>query len=589
MAKDIRVIVVKLADRLHNMRTLEALPEHKQERISKETLSLYAPIAHKLGMFRIKAELEDKSFYYINKNKYNEIKELLEGNKQERNFLIDFMKYEISYLLEENDIFDFKIKGRVKNIYSINKKIEKNEKDFEDLYDIYALRVVVHSIEECYQALGLIHSNFKPIPKRFKDYISVPKPNMYQSLHTTIVGEQGNVFEIQIRTYEMDDVAEKGIAAHWAYKEGTKSSKNQEQTEIANALRWYGDLLELAQTDTSSPVNFVNTIKEELFDDTIYVFTPTSNAISLPKDATPVDFAYKIHTNIGDTTKGAIVNNKLVPLSTSLKNGDIVKINTSKASGGPKKSWLDFVKTSNAKNKIRRYLNNQNKEYLFGIGESNLERAFKHARIDFIITDDLIKEHYSHLSSVDDLYIEVGKGVIKPNSVVNKVIGENEVTEPTNYISRHRNISKETKASIIVEGIDKPKLRIANCCTPLPGEEITGYVSKGAGIIIHSKSCKNIQSFNKDRLIEVRWADKQKDRFETNIRIEAQDRKDVLSDVLKVLSDNDLLISGVTATTTKEQIAIIKLKVLTSDIVKLNTVINKLESGKNIYTVERRK
>ena len=394
MAKDIRVIIVKLADRLHNIRTLGALSAEKQERIAKETLEIYAPLAHKLGMFKIKAELEDTALKYVEPVWYAKIISQIKNDTAVRFNSIDHTIAEIREYLEPEKIPHFEIKGRIKNTYSIYKKMINQSKAFEDIYDILAIRIIVNTVGECYQVLGIIHAHYTPVPKRFKDYIAVPKPNMYQSLHTTVISNDGLIFEVQIRTEEMDRVAELGVAAHWAYKENVEYSKEKEQFEIASKLKWYAELLQYSEEDKSAEAkDFVDTIKEEILTTNVYVYTPTGEVIALPKGATPLDFAYKIHTNIGNKTVGAMVNNRIVPLEYELQNGDIISIKTNKNSFGPSENWLKIAKTSHAKHKIKSFLNKQNRDVLVANGKSLVEEEFRSNRLtpdlteDFVVTD----------------------------------------------------------------------------------------------------------------------------------------------------------------------------------------------------------
>ena len=427
MAKDIRVIIVKLADRLHNIRTLGALSAEKQERIAKETLEIYAPLAHKLGMFKIKAELEDTALKYVEPVWYAKIISQIKNDTAVRFNSIDHTIAEIREYLEPEKIPHFEIKGRIKNTYSIYKKMINQSKAFEDIYDILAIRIIVNTVGECYQVLGIIHAHYTPVPKRFKDYIAVPKPNMYQSLHTTVISNDGLIFEVQIRTEEMDRVAELGVAAHWAYKENVEYSKEKEQFEIASKLKWYAELLQYSEEDKSAEAkDFVDTIKEEILTTNVYVYTPTGEVIALPKGATPLDFAYKIHTNIGNKTVGAMVNNRIVPLEYELQNGDIISIKTNKNSFGPSENWLKIAKTSHAKHKIKSFLNKQNRDVLVANGKSLVEEEFRSNRLTPDLTEDFVVTNFSknNINSLEDLYCEVGKGALSAKTVVKKYTGE---------------------------------------------------------------------------------------------------------------------------------------------------------------------
>ncbi|MDE6047787.1 MAG: TGS domain-containing protein, partial [Anaeroplasmataceae bacterium] len=413
MAKDIRVIIVKLADRLHNIRTLGACPEEKQKRVARETLEIYAPLAHKLGMFQIKAELEDTALKYVEPVVYAKIVNQIKTNTSVRLNSIDHTIDEIKGFLAPHQIPQFEIKGRIKNTFSIYKKMMNQNKAFEDIYDILAIRIIVNTIGECYQVLGIIHAHYTPVPKRFKDYIAVPKPNMYQSLHTTVISSDGLIFEVQIRTVEMDKVAELGIAAHWAYKENVEYSREKEQFEIASKLKWYAELLEYSEEDKNSEAkDFVETIKEDILTTNVYVYTPTGEVIALPKGATPLDFAYRIHTNIGNKTVGALVNQKIVPLDYELQNGDIISIKTSKSSFGPSENWLKIAKTSNARHKIKGFLNKQNRDVLVANGKASLEEEFRISKMTCELDDAIVDSQFgkNNVHSLEDLYYEIGKG-----------------------------------------------------------------------------------------------------------------------------------------------------------------------------------
>ncbi|MFI3330143.1 MAG: RelA/SpoT family protein, partial [bacterium] len=423
MGEDIRVIIVKLADRLHNMRTMDAMPPEKRAIKSRETLEIYAPLAHKLGMFRIKNELEDKSLKYIEPDIYNKIHSLTSGDANFNNS-VESMIENITNYFNSSNMKDFKIKGRVKNSYSIFKKMTSQNKEFEDIYDVLAIRVIVNEVGDCYQALGLVHAHFTPVPKRFKDYIAVPKQNMYQSLHTTVIGVNGQTFEIQIRTEDMDRVAEYGIAAHWGYKENVQYSKEKEQFEIAKKLKWYAELLQLTNENSNSE-EFVQSVKGDILDANIYVYTPKGEVIALSKGATPLDLAYKIHTDLGHKTTGAIVNNKIVSLTYEMQNGDLILLKTSNNSK-PSESWLKIVKTNYAKNKIRNFLNKQNKDNLIIQGKVELDRELNSSqRTRETLTDAFVEKHFgrNHIKSIEELYFEIGKGVLSVKTVENKLAG----------------------------------------------------------------------------------------------------------------------------------------------------------------------
>ena len=424
MAKDIRVILVKIVDRVHNMRTLEFQPADKQKKIARETLDLYAPLAHRLGMYRIKAELEDLSLRYLDPALYNHIKELITIQREAREEDINNMQIRLDHLLKTSNINEFNIKGRIKNIFSVCEKMQKKNLQFDEIFDLMALRIIVPTVEDCYHVLGIIHGEWKPIPGRFKDYISTPKPNLYQSLHTTIVGPNGKIYEIQIRTYEMDNVAEFGVAAHWSYKEENKNySPQKEQEEISTKMRWYRDLLNYTEVDDENDDPMYK-VKEDIFSASVFVFTPRGDVLDFPLGSTPLDFAYRVHTEIGNRTVGAIINGRIVPLTYKLKTGDVVEIKTSPNFNGPVESWLKIVKTSHAKHKIISILNKRQREMLINEGKSEFDRTLKaegHASLK--IDDKVIKKNFNKVNIVtlDDFYYEIGKKSLSAKAAINRI------------------------------------------------------------------------------------------------------------------------------------------------------------------------
>ena len=596
MAKDIRVIVVKLADRLHNIRTLEHLPVSKQERIARETLEIYAPLAHKLGMFKIKAELEDTALRYFDAIEYNKILAQIRNDKSKRNKNIDHTIEEIKGFLEPCKIDNLTIKGRIKNIYSIYKKMKTQNKGFEDIYDVLAIRIIVNDVNECYQVLGLIHAHYTPIPKRFKDYIAVPKPNMYQSLHTTVIGNDEFIFEVQIRTFEMDKIAEFGIAAHWAYKEGVEYSKEKEQFEIANKLKWYGELLKFTEEDKPSEAkDYVDTIKEEILNTNVYVYTPKGEVIDLPRGATPLDFAYKIHTNIGNTTVGAIVNNHIVPLDYELKTGDIISIRTNKNSFGPSENWLKIAKTSHARHKIKNFLNRQNREMLIANGKANVEEEFKNNKVSsYTLNDEFARLHFSknNINSLEDLYQDVGKGNISSKTVYNKYIGEENQKTSEEQLARQmeRNqkiLTTHSATGVVVEGLVSPQLKFANCCMPIPGDPIMGYVSRGNGIVVHHCNCKNAKIFQPERLINLSWASDIDRKYPVSIKIYAMTNMNLLVEIMNTISLCNMNLLAVNAINNNNLETIVKLKVLAKDTTDLDKLIYNMKKIKYVYNIER--
>ncbi len=592
MAKDIRVIIVKLADRLHNIRTLGALPSEKQVRIAKETLEIYAPLAHKLGMFQIKAELEDKALKYVEPVWYAKIISQIKNNSSVRMHSIDHTISEIKDYLKPEQIPQFEIKGRIKNVYSIYKKMINQNKSFEDIYDILAIRIIVNTIGECYQALGIIHAHYTPVPKRFKDYIAVPKPNMYQSLHTTVISNDGLIFEVQIRTEEMDRVAELGIAAHWAYKENVEYSKEKEQFEIASKLKWYRELLEYSEEDKSTKAkDFVETIKEDILTANVYVYTPTGEVIALPKGATPLDFAYKIHTNIGNKTVGALVNQKIVPLDYELQNGDIISIKTSKNSFGPSENWLKIAKTSHAKHKIKGFLNKQNRDVLVANGKASLEEEFRINKLSFDVDDAFVEAQFSknNMHSLEDLYYEIGKGNFSVKTVTNRLSDKNAHEESlAKQMERSKRIlTTNSETGVVVEGLSNPQLKLGSCCNPIPGDPIMGYVTKGYGIVIHHKNCKNAISFARERLIHLNWATNPNRKYPVCIKITATSNPNLLVEIMNVVSANGLSILAINANNNQNLQTVVKLKVLTNGLNDLEKMIVNMKKIKYIDHIER--
>ena len=594
MAKDIRVIVVKLADRLHNLRTLEYQSPEKQVRIARETLEIYAPLAHKLGMFKIKAELEDTALKYTDPELYKTISELIDKRLSNNNNYIDHMIDKIKEYLADSNILDYQIKGRIKNQYSIYKKMIKQDKAFEDIYDILAIRIIVDKVETCYHVLGIIHAHFTPIPKRFKDYIAVPKPNMYQSLHTTVIGVEGDTFEIQIRTHEMDHVAEYGIAAHWGYKENVEYSKEKEQYEIAQKLKWYAELLQITNEEkTGEAEELVNTIKGDILDANIYVYTPKGEVVALPKGATPLDFAYKIHTDIGNKTVGAIVNNKIVPLSYELQTGDIITMRINKNSFGPSEDWLKIVKTNHAKHKIKGFLNKQNRDVLLASGEAEVEREMTAQKVSASIDDDFVKLHFgkNNILTAEDLYVEVGKGSISAKTVVSKLLGttnfDTETALQKQIVRNNRILTTNSETGVVVEGLSNPQLKLANCCYPIPGDEIIGYVSKGNGIIVHCKECGNVGALEEERLLTLEWATNIDRKYPVSIKISASQTNGIITDIINTVNSYNLGIVQINTSTNTNFETIIKLKILVKNKLQLDNLIVNLQRVPHVHGIER--
>ena len=582
LSSDVRVLIVKLADRLHNMRTLYVLSEAKQKRKAKETLEILTPVAHRLGMYKLKSELEDLSLRYLNPAAYYEVVEKLNLKKTERDAAVGKMIDEVSNLLNEHNI-PHEIKGRSKSIYSIYNKMNKGKK-FEDIYDILALRVFVNTEQECYLALGLIHSKYKPVPKRFKDYIAMPKTNLYQSLHTTVFGIDGQLFEIQIRTYEMDKIAEYGIASHWSYKE----NKSIAQKDLMDQkLEIFRSIIELNE-DSSTPEEFISNVKKDiLFNDSIYVYTPKGDVIELPNGATCVDFAYKVHTEVGDKMVGAIVNDSIVPFDYVLKTGDIIKINTSKLSKGPNKDWLNFAVTTQAKNKIKAFYTKREKDENLSRGEEMLENAFRRKNLPISETLDkyltTILDNLK-LHDLDDLYLALGSGKYTTSAVM-KIITKKE-TPADKLLKKNSSTPKKQsfKNDVLVEGMNEIKVSLSGCCKPIPGDNIIGYITKGSGITIHRSNCKNIIDLD-ERLINVKWNDEVLKKFPTDLLIYT-DTNDNLLDIITAASTNNLIIDSVT-TITKSEFKIYSLTILVENTDKLNNFMKDLNNLRFIKKVER--
>ena len=594
MAKDIRVIVVKLADRLHNLRTLEFQSPEKQVRIARETLEIYAPLAHKLGMFKIKAELEDTALKYTDPELYTTISDLIDKRLSSNDNYIEHMIDKIKEYLSDTGIVDYQIKGRVKNQYSIYKKMIKQDKAFEDIYDILAIRIIVYKVETCYHVLGIIHAHFTPIPKRFKDYIAVPKPNMYQSLHTTVIGVDGDTFEIQIRTHEMDHVAEYGIAAHWSYKENVEYSKEREQFEIAQKLKWYAELLQITNEEKSGEAEeLVNTIKGDILDANIYVYTPKGEVVALPKGATPLDFAYKIHTDIGNKTVGAIVNNKIVPLSYELQTGDIISMRINKNSFGPSEDWLKIVKTNHAKHKIKSFLNKQNRDILLASGEAEVAREMTAQKVNATIDDEFVKNNFgkNNILTVEDLYIEVGKGAVSAKTVATKLLGianfDKDAALQKQLVKNNRILTTNSETGVVVEGLSNPQIKLANCCYPIPGDKIIGYVSKGNGIIVHSCDCCNISALESERMLTLEWATNIERKYPVSIKISASQTNGIITDIINTVNSYNLGIVQINTSTNNNFETIIKLKILVKNKLQLDNLIVNLQRVPHVHGIER--
>ncbi|MBU1145491.1 MAG: bifunctional (p)ppGpp synthetase/guanosine-3',5'-bis(diphosphate) 3'-pyrophosphohydrolase [Firmicutes bacterium] len=597
MAKDIRVIFVKLADRLNNMRTLYHLDHERQMRISRETLDVFAPIAHRLGMYRLKAELEDLAFKYLYSSEYQEISKLVRDKKGNREADVNLMEKDVYELLTKENLH-FEISGRIKNIHSVYRKMQTKHLDFEEINDLLALRIIVDTISDCYRAIGIVHSKFIPVPGRFKDYIAMPKPNMYQSLHTTVVS-RGKIYEIQIRTKEMDEIAEKGVAAHWAYKETQGSGQSRKNIEdiVSSKLRWYSELIRYTE-ESDSEEEILNIFTDDILNANVYVFTPNGDIIDLSAGATPLDFAFRIHTKVGEKTVGAIVNGKIQPLDYTLKTGDVIEIKTSQNAVGPNDNWLKIAKTSNARSKIKNFLNKQKRDFLVDTGKADLDREILNKRIQLNLTDKICKDLFENkgVKSVEDLYYEIGKNVLSPINVINVILGKETLTEEEliEKINKVPEAAKQGKLrtlhsdiNIIVEGLTNPSVKLANCCNPVLGDQIVGYVTKNAGIVVHRVVCKNVESFDKARLIDVFWGSNITRKYETILKIIVMNRDNVLAEIINAATSSKARINQVSAQTNKVKEGIIRMKVEIGNVLELDQVISNIQKVKGIYSIER--
>lgn len=581
MSEDVRVIIIKLADCLHNMRTLWALPEDRQKAKAHETLDIFAPIAHHLGIHKIKSELEDLSLRYLKPDVFYDIAEKLNKTKLERDKTVFDMQKSVSELLDEHHI-NHEIKGRAKSIYSIYNKLDKGKK-FSDIYDLLALRILVHTEQECYLALGIIHSKFRPLPKRFKDYIAMPKPNMYQSLHTTVFGIDGYLFEIQIRTYDMDEVAENGIASHWAYKEGSGPVRVDVMNQTEQKLQFFKSIIDLSR-DKMSSEDFVNSVKDDILNNNIYCFTPKGDVIELPVGSTPLDFAYRIHTRVGETTVGAIVNNNIVSLNYELKNNDIVKINTNKSST-PSKEWINMVKTTQARNKIKSFFTKSEREVYVERGKDAIEKELRKRKIAFadFFTDENIKTICDEINAddLDEIYLMVGNGRSPVNSVINIIDKTHETLAPKNIKVTPTN----TDADIIVTGIDKVKVNLANCCNPVYGDEIIGYITKGNGISVHRINCHNLEMLE-DRTLEVCWGNNINKRYLTSLLVYTNDSSNHMLDLMQAISMLNVSVDEI-KTINRGDNAMYEVGCYVTGLEQLNKVIMTLTKSSYVERIER--
>ena len=602
MADDIRVIIIKLADRLHNMRTLKYRKKEKQKKTAMETLDIYAPLAHRLGISKIKWELEDLSFRYIHEEEYYDLVKQVAEKRAEREIYIKNIIEEMYNKLEEAGI-DSDIDGRPKHFFSIYKKMVNKNKSIEQIFDLTAIRVLVNTVKDCYEVLGIVHTIYKPIPGRFKDYIAMPKPNMYQSLHTTVIGPQGKTFEIQIRTFEMHRTAEYGIAAHWKYKEGDNNGETKEKN-FESKLVWLRDMLEF-QKETADAEEFIEGFKIDLFTDEIFLFTPKGVVIDLPNGATPIDFAYRIHTDIGNKCVGAKVNGKIVPLDYKLKTGEIVEVLTSNNAKGPNIDWLNIAKSNQAKSKIRSWFKKSKKEENISKGKEVFEKELKKQGVHFA---DIAKgETYekfvkrNNINCMDDLYALIGLGAISASSFIWKLKDENKskdekvIEENTNKIIEENIFKAKRKTAdntvgITVKGVDNIMIRFAKCCNPVPGDDIMGYITKGRGVSVHRADCGNLKSLIMEdgaKVVDVSWGSSNGRAYIAEIQVKAEDIGELLTDIMGVISELNLQLNAVNAKSAKGRIAYVNIKVKIDSVDILKNLMRKIRHLKGVIDVYR--
>lgn len=599
MGKDIRVIIIKLADRLHNMRTLKFLKRDRQIANAKETMEIYAPLANRLGLYSMKWELEDLSFKYLYPEEYHELVEGINKKREERLSFIEKIMADIRVQLKKQHI-DAEVTGRAKHLYSIYRKMKRDNKTLDQIYDLFALRILVNSIKDCYAALGVVHEMYSPMPGRFKDYIAVPKPNMYQSIHTTLLGDKGTPFEVQIRTWDMHRIAEYGIAAHWAYKEASYFGKKQAVKVEEDKLAWLRETLEW-QKDMQDPQEFLDTLKTELFEDEVYVFTPKGAIKVLPRNATPIDFAYSIHEEIGNHMTGCKINSKMMPIIAPLKSGDIIEIITSDNSKGPSRDWLKFVKSTKAKNKINGWFKKAEKTENIEKGKDLIEKEIKRIGMSH---SDLFKQEYIDsmldrykYKSLEDMYAAVGFGANSAVKIIAKMLQEyrkehqeEDIEEKMEELRKQKERKQKPSSSgVVVEGIDNCLVKLSKCCNPLPGDEIIGYITKGRGVSVHRKDCVNVKDLltEENRIIDVKWYEETKEHYNVSIEVLANDRKGLLVDILNTIKETKANLMGVSTKTTKERIAIMDIDIEVENIEELNKVIRNIKKVDSVYEVRR--
>lgn len=598
MARDIRVIIIKLADRLHNMRTLKHMKAEKQKAKAQETLDIYAPLAHRLGISKIKWELEDLCLRYLHPEEYYSLVNDIAEKRVVRETNIAKIVSEIETSLESSKI-ECEIEGRPKHFYSIYKKMVSKNKNIDQIFDLTAIRILVNTVKDCYAVLGIVHTIYKPIPGRFKDYIAMPKPNMYQSLHTTVIGEAGKTFEIQIRTFEMHRTAEYGIAAHWKYKQG----ENAKEPVFENKLGWLREILEW-QNETSDAEEFMEGFKLDLFSDEIFIFTPKGVVINLPSGATPIDFAYRIHTDVGNKCVGAKVNGKMVTLDYKLKTGQIVEILTLTNSKGPNISWLNFAKSNQARSKIKQWFKKSRKEENIEKGRDCIEKESRKQSLNFVDIakgeklEKLLKKY--NFNTIDDIYASIGNGIVSASTIIAKLKDEHITeldldkakAEIEEKITKNEKLRKKNynDCGISVKGLDNLMVRVAKCCNPVPGDDIVGYVTKGRGISVHRRDCSNFKhiiEIRDEKIVEVNWQEAKGSTYEAEIEIKSEDRAGYLSDIMAIISDIKVDLVALNAKATKNNMAMATIKVKVNSTDKLRELMRKFRKVKGVHDVYR--